>query len=34
MRTSVLTTLGSGKEGGWASLFSASIILGNIHQFY
>ncbi|NLI00545.1 MAG: DEAD/DEAH box helicase family protein [Chthonomonadales bacterium] len=30
----VLTTLGSGKEGGWASLFSASIILGNIHQFY
>jgi len=30
----VLTTLGSGKEGGWATLFSASIILGNIHQFY
>lgn len=30
----VLTTLGSGKEGGWASLFSASIVLGNIHQFY
>ncbi len=30
----VLTTLGSGKEGGWASLLSASIILGNIHQFY
>lgn len=30
----ILTTLGSGKEGGWASLFSASIILGNIHQFY
>jgi len=30
----VLTTLGSGKEGGWASLFSASVILGNIHQFY
>ncbi len=29
-----LTTLGSGKEGGWASLFSASVILGNIHQFY
>jgi len=30
----VLTTLGSGKEGGWASLFSATVILGNIHQFY
>lgn len=30
----VLTTLGSGKDGGWASLLSASIILGNIHQFY
>ncbi len=30
----VLTTLGSGKEGGWASLLSASVILGNIHQFY
>lgn len=30
----VLTTLGSGKEGGWASLFGASVILGNIHQFY
>jgi type III restriction enzyme len=30
----VLTTLGSGREGGWASLFSASVILGNIHQFY
>lgn len=29
-----LTTLGSGKEGGWASLLSASVILGNIHQFY
>lgn len=29
-----LTTLGSGKEGGWASLFGASLILGNIHQFY
>jgi type III restriction enzyme len=29
----VLTTLGSGKEGGWASLFSASVVLGNIHQF-
>jgi superfamily II DNA or RNA helicase len=30
----VLTTLGSNKEGGWASLFSASVVLGNIHQFY
>jgi len=30
----LLTTLGSGKQGGWASLFSASVILGNIHQFY
>ncbi|MBM4043795.1 MAG: hypothetical protein FJ279_01650 [Planctomycetes bacterium] len=30
----ILTTLGSGKEGAWASLFSASVILGNIHQFY
>lgn len=30
----VLTTLGSGKQGGWADLFSASVILGNIHQFY
>jgi type III restriction enzyme len=30
----VLTTLGSSKEGGWASLLSASIVLGNIHQFY
>ena len=29
-----LTTLGSGKDGGWSSLFSASVILGNIHQFY
>ncbi|MFH1220698.1 MAG: DEAD/DEAH box helicase family protein [Candidatus Eisenbacteria bacterium] len=29
-----LTTLGSGKEGGWSSLLSASVILGNIHQFY
>src|SRR5450830_1655256 len=24
-----LTTLGGGKEGGWSSLFSASVILGN-----
>ena len=29
-----LTTLGSGKEGGWSSLLSAHVILGNIHQFY
>jgi len=29
-----LTTLGGGKEGGWASLLSASVVLGNIHQFY
>jgi hypothetical protein len=30
----ILTTLGSGKQGGWSSLLSASVILGNIHQFY
>src|SRR5439155_9853967 len=29
-----LTTLGSGKDSGWSSLFSASVVLGNIHQFY
>lgn len=29
-----LTTLGSDKESGWASLLGASVILGNIHQFY
>ncbi|MCG7853342.1 MAG: DEAD/DEAH box helicase family protein, partial [Methanosarcinaceae archaeon] len=29
-----LTTLGSSRDGGWSSLFSASVILGNIHQFY
>jgi superfamily II DNA or RNA helicase len=29
-----LTTLGGGKSGGWASLLGASIVLGNIHQFY
>lgn len=29
-----LTTLGTGKDGGWASLLSADVILGNIHQFY
>jgi type III restriction enzyme len=33
-RDFALTTLGSGKEGGWASLLSASLVLGNIHQFY
>jgi superfamily II DNA or RNA helicase len=30
----VLTTLGSGKQGGWADLLGANVILGNIHQFY
>lgn len=30
----ILTTLGSDKEGGWASLFSSNVVLGNIHQFY
>jgi type III restriction enzyme len=30
----ILTTLGGGKGGGWANLFSSNIILGNIHQFY
>lgn len=29
-----LTTLGSGKDGGWASFLGASVVLGNIHQFY
>jgi len=29
-----LTTLGGGKGGGLASLLSADVILGNIHQFY
>jgi len=29
-----LTTLGSGKDSGWASLLGASVVLGNIHQFY
>lgn len=29
-----LITLGSGKESGWSSFFSANLILGNIHQFY
>lgn len=30
----VLTTLGSGREGGWADLLGATVVLGNIHQFY
>ncbi len=30
----VLTTLGSDRESGYATLLSASVILGNIHQFY
>ncbi len=30
----VLTTLGSERESGFATLLSASVILGNIHQFY
>ena len=29
-----LTTLGSDRPGGWASLLGANVILGNIHQFY
>ena len=29
-----LTTLGGDREGGWASLFGANVVLGNIHQFY
>lgn len=29
-----LTTLGSDKSSGWASFLGASIVLGNIHQFY
>jgi superfamily II DNA or RNA helicase len=29
-----LTTLGGGKSSGWPSLLGASIVLGNIHQFY
>ena len=29
-----LTTLGGGREGGWSDLLGASVILGNIHQFY
>ncbi|MCX6646268.1 MAG: DEAD/DEAH box helicase family protein [bacterium] len=31
----ILTTLGGGKDGGgWSNLFSATVVLGNIHQFY
>ena len=29
-----LTTLGSDRESGWASLLGATVVLGNIHQFY
>ena len=29
-----LTTLGGGKSSGWASMLGASVVLGNIHQFY
>ena len=29
-----LTTLGSDRPGGWATLLGASVVLGNIHQFY
>ncbi len=29
-----LSTLGSDRPGGWANLLGASVILGNIHQFY
>ena len=29
-----LTTLGNDRPGGWANLLGASVILGNIHQFY
>lgn len=29
-----LTTLGGGKSNGWASMLGASVVLGNIHQFY
>jgi len=29
-----LTTLGGGKSSGWASFLGASMVLGNIHQFY
>ncbi len=29
-----LTVLGGDRPGGWANLFGANVILGNIHQFY
>ena len=29
-----LTTLGSDRPAGWANMLGASVILGNIHQFY
>lgn len=29
-----LTTLGSDRPGGWANMLGATVILGNIHQFY
>ena len=29
-----LTTLGGNRDSGWASFLGASIVLGNIHQFY
>ncbi len=29
-----LTVFGGDREGGWASLLSADVVLGNIHQFY
>ena len=29
-----LTTLGSDRDGGWADMFGANVVLGNIHQFY
>ena len=29
-----LTTLGSDRPSGWANMLGASVILGNIHQFY
>ena len=29
-----LTTLGTGDGSGWSSLMGASVVLGNIHQFY
>ena len=29
-----LSTLGSDRPGGWANMLGATVILGNIHQFY